>query len=128
MADALPTDAPGPHLRYVEGLRQGRVDFYRCASCGTVVFYPRVLCPASGSGDLRRETSAGVGEVYSASTIAPRDGAPYDVVIVDLDEGFRLMSTVRGVTAAIGQRVAAQVEQPEDPAAEPLLVFVPAAP
>ncbi len=128
MTNAPATDPPGPHLRYIEGLREGRLDFQRCLSCATAVFHPRVLCPACGSCDFRWETSDGNGEVYSASRLAPRNGEPYVVVLVDLDEGFRLMSTVRCAPAVIGQRVTAQIEQSENPTAEPLLVFVPAVP
>ena len=48
--------------------------------------------------------SAGHGTVYATTTARPRDGEPYDVSLIDLDEGFRMMSRVAG-GGRIGQRV-----------------------
>lgn len=48
--------------------------------------------------------SAGVGTVYSTTTVRPRSGEPYDLSLIDLDEGFRMMSTVVG-GGVIGARV-----------------------
>jgi uncharacterized OB-fold protein len=50
--------------------------------------------------------------VYATTTVRARDGA-YDVSIIELDEGPRIMSRVEGVTAEevqIGQRVTARVD------------------
>ncbi|MEV8635630.1 OB-fold domain-containing protein [Streptosporangium sp. NPDC051023] len=96
---------------------EGTVPFQRCDDCRAAVFYPRTLCPACGSTRLSWSRSAGLGTVYSASVLSPRDGLPYPVVLVDLDEGFRMMSTVVGVPAdevRIGTRVRARVE-PDGP-------------
>lgn len=49
--------------------------------------------------------SAGAGTVYATTTVRPRGGEPYDVTLVDLDEGFRMMSRVVGGPVPIGTRV-----------------------
>src|SRR6202000_2400810 len=60
--------------------------------------------------------AVGLGTIYSTSTISPRNAEPYAVVLVDLDEGPRLMSNVVGIPAAdvrIGTRVRARIIQRE---------------
>ena len=96
--------------------------FQRCAACGSAVHPPRPMCPACGATELRFERSAGEGTVYSTTTVHAREGA-YDVSLVDLDEGPRVMTTVDG-GGVIGARVAGRVEDAED---GPRLVFGPAA-
>ena len=54
--------------------------------------------------------------MYSASTIArkPDDGGNYNVALIDLDEGVRMMSRVDGLApdaVTIGLRVQAFVDQ-----------------
>jgi hypothetical protein len=82
------------YRRYLEG---GELGFQRCQGCGEAVFYPRVICPACGSDALVWETSGGRGTVYSTTAVHRRSGEPYNVVLVDLDEGFRMMSRVEGI-------------------------------
>lgn len=47
----------------------------------------------------------GAGTVHATTTIHPRDGDPYDLSLIDLDAGVRVMGCVRG-GGAIGMRVA----------------------
>ena len=82
--------------------------FQRCQVCGEAVHYPRVLCPRCGSTRLEWEESRGEGVVYSTTTVFTREG-DYDVSLVDLDEGYRVMSTVEGGTS-IGARVRGRVD------------------
>lgn len=125
MADPTPPAGDvGPSRRYVEALRAGRLIHQRCEQCSAVVFPPRVLCPVCSGAELAWQPSRGTGTVYSASTLSPRDEAPYTVVLVDLDEGFRVMSAVAGPTAPIGSRVQLTPQPAEDPAGEPRLVAV----
>jgi uncharacterized OB-fold protein len=117
-------DGGPPAEVYQRYLESGRLAFQRCAGCGAAVFYPRVLCPVCGSPDLAWETSSGRGTVYATTAVYRRESAPYNVVLVDLEEGFRMMSRVDGVPAEevqIGMRVAFRVERDDDP----VPVFVP---
>ncbi|HEY0343952.1 MAG TPA: OB-fold domain-containing protein [Solirubrobacteraceae bacterium] len=70
--------------------------FQRCEDCRSAVHPRRVLCPVCGSRRLADECSAGHGVVYSTTTVHAREGR-YNVALVDLDEGFRVMSEVVGI-------------------------------
>ena len=104
---------PAPRAGYVERLGRGVLAYQRCADCSAAVFYPRVSCPACGSVRLAWRESAGLGTVYSTSALSRRGAEPYAVTLVDLDEGFRMMSTVVGIPAEqvlIGMRVRVEIE------------------
>lgn len=119
-----PEDGGTPAEVYGRYLESGRLGFQRCAGCGAAVFYPRVLCPDCGSADLTWETSSGLGVVYATTAVYRRDSNPYNVVLVDLEEGFRMMSRVDGVPAEeveIGTRVALRIDRDGD---APVPVFV----
>ncbi len=80
--------------------------------------------PVHGGGAWAE--SAGAGTVYATTTIRRRGEEPYDLSLVALDEGFRMMSRVEGIPpedVRIGLRVALAWTQ-DDP---PLPVFRPAA-
>lgn len=99
---------------YQAELDAGRFTIQRCSACRGHVFPPRELCPHCGVSALEWVTPAGAGTVYSSSSIArrPQDGGSYNVALIDLDEGARMMSRVEGVApdaVAIGLRVQAQV-------------------
>lgn len=118
-------DGRPPAEVYRRYLESGRLGFQRCGGCGAAVFYPRVLCPACGSPDLAWETSAGRGTVYATTTVYRRDADPYNVALVEVDEGFRMMSRVEGIPAEgveIGARVELRMRSDED---GPVVVFVP---
>jgi uncharacterized OB-fold protein len=111
------------YRRYLEG---GALGFQLCRDCSSAVFYPRVLCPVCGSISLEWRTSGGRGVVYAATGVYRRDGEPYNVALVDLEEGFRMMSRVEGVLVeevSIGLRVRFEVREEDD---GPVAVFVPA--
>ena len=80
--------------------------FQRCGACGTLLGYPRVLCPACGGRDLEWERSAGRGTVYSATVVHSREGS-HGVLLVDLDEGVRVLGEGE---APIGAVVTAREE------------------
>ncbi|HVL30702.1 MAG TPA: OB-fold domain-containing protein [Solirubrobacteraceae bacterium] len=85
-------------------------DLQRCEDCGSAILARRLLCPVCGSRRLAVERSCGDGVVYSTTTVHARDGA-YNVALVDLAEGVRVMSAVVGVApddVRIGMRVRAR--------------------
>ncbi len=95
-------------------LRAGELAFQVDESSGSPVFYPRVVGPGTGS-TLRWQVSQGLGTVYATTAISSRDQGTYNVALVDMDEGFRLMSRVESIPAEqvrIGQRVRVRVHHP----------------
>lgn len=109
--------------RYFDALAQGIFEIPQCCACRKFHFFPRVCCPHCGSQDLEWVAPSGKGVVYSVTIVRARQGDDYTVVLVDLEEGPRLMSRVVGVpveSVAIGMPVDARIDQTED---GPLLVF-----
>lgn len=76
-------------------------------------FYPRVIEPGTGADDLEWVEASGLGSVYAITVIRPKPPTePYNVALIDLDEGPRLMSRVEGLAAdqvGIGMRVKARI-------------------
>jgi uncharacterized OB-fold protein len=117
-----------PLNTYLEHLEKGELAYQFSPKAGKAVFYPRVLCPFTGSDKLEWRVSKGLGTVYSTTVVYPAKGEPYNVALIDCDEGFRLMSRVEDIDpkkVQIGQRVHFRVHRPggEEP---PVPVFVPA--
>jgi uncharacterized OB-fold protein len=84
----------------------------RCAACKELQFPPREHCSFCGKKDMAWETLSGRGTVYSATTIyaAPElfsAQVPYIIVVLDLEEGIRLLTRWNGEEPTCGQ--AAQV-------------------
>ena len=109
------TTSPGPEQAYKDKLAQGRFELQKCGGCGKHVFYPRVVCPHCGADKLGWVAASGAGTVYSATVVRrkPDAGGDYNVSLIDLDEGVRLMSRVVDVSpdaVCIGQRVTASVQ------------------
>ena len=99
---------------YQEHLKQGRLA-YQEDSSGQAVFPPRIGAPKSGE-DLIWKISNGLGTVYSTTVIYQKDQKPYNVALIELDEGFRMMSRVEGVLPEqvfIGMRVQVEIILPE---------------
>ena len=117
-----------PLAIYQEHLDRGELAYQVSTADGKAVFFPRVIAPGTGRDDLQWRVSGGRGVVYSTTVAYYKGEPPLNVALIDLDEGFRMMSRVEGLPAEevrIGMRVALRVL----PAAEgraALPVFVPA--
>ena len=74
----------------------------RCNDCGKYHFYPHPLCPHCSSAKLEWVEVSGRGKLYSYTVVhrAPSkafaDEVPYVVAVVELEEGPRLMSNLKG--------------------------------
>ena len=104
-----------PYGQYLEHLKAGDLA-YQVTPDGQAVFFPRVAAPGSGA-PLAWRVSRGLGTVYAVTVLYPRGEDPYDVAMIDMDEGYRLMSAVRGIdphAVRIGLRVKAVIEQAAD--------------
>jgi uncharacterized OB-fold protein len=93
---------------YNEYLRAGKLAYQFSPASGKAVFYPRIVCPDTGSENLEWRISAGLGTVHATTVVHPQQGAPYNVCLVDIDEGYRMMSRVEDIdpmAVKIGMRV-----------------------
>ncbi len=116
MNTAATTPAPrrdtSPRAQYLALLARGELA-YQVDARGRALFYPRVHAPAGFDDPLHWRASAGLGTVYATTWIAPRGEPAYNLALIDMDEGFRLMSRVEGLEPAavrIGQRVRVRVQ------------------
>lgn len=108
----LPVPAPSAaSAPFWDATRAQELHMQRCTGCRALVWYPRLVCPHCGHEELRWETLSGRGVVYAVSVhhrapiAALADLVPYSVVLVDLDEGARIMSNVFGSPPQVGDTV-----------------------
>ena len=107
---------PGVEKEYRNFIEAGEWRIQRSPSTGLHVFAPREGVPGSGETDLEWVEPSGLGTVYSFSICnrKPEAGGPYNVALIDLDEGVRLMSRIEGVdndAIEIGMRVKGRIGQ-----------------
>jgi uncharacterized OB-fold protein len=87
------------------------VALQRCAGCAHVWYFRRDFCPACGRDAPVSFAAGGEGTVHAATVVhrAPDDAfraiAPYALVLVELDEGPRMMAHAPA-DLVIGERVA----------------------
>lgn len=119
MTSATIPAKPRPHpnadsLPFWEGCARGELRYQHCTSCDRAQFPPRAFCARCQGPSLEWRQSARQGSIHTftvvqrAPSAAFKGDVPYVIVLVDLDEGFRLMMNLRGAgaeAAKIGQRV-----------------------
>ena len=83
-----------------------------CESCATAQYFRRAFCARCGGGVVERR-AGGEGRVYAttlvcrAATAETRAHVPYNIVLVDAVEGFRMMAHGEN-DLAIGDEVVAR--------------------
>ena len=120
--------AESPLAVYQAHLDKGELAYQWSPKAARAVFYPRVVCPYSGSTELEWRVASGLGTVYATTVTHPFKGDGYNIALVDCDEGFRMMGRVEEINPTavkIGMRVKfrahpAEGDQPTYP------VFTPA--
>ena len=120
--------AESPLAVYQTHLDKGELAYQWDKVAGRAVFYPRVVSPYSGSTDLEWRIASGLGTVYATTVTYPFKGDGHNIVLVDCDEGFRMMSRVEDIDpmqVRIGMRVKVRIH-PGDDKQPPYPVFVPA--
>lgn len=112
----MPDTPASPLATYISFLERGELGYQFSPSANTAVFYPRVIAPKTGAADLEWRVSKGIGTVYATTVVHPQQGGPYNVALIDVDEGFRMMSRVEDVAPTavkIGMRVKFRVHKQE---------------
>lgn len=130
--DVVPKPVPAitPEMApFFEGSRRGRLMVQKCEECGSLRFPARESCPRCLSAKAGWVAVSGRGEVYSFNVMHqvyhPAFAAeiPYAVVVVKLEEGVKMTSSLVGVkphdircgmpVEAIFERVSEQVTLPK---------------
>ncbi len=102
---AIPYDKPLPAMEGLAGefygwCKQGELRFQCCKACGTFRHVPRETCAECNSFDAVWARSTGRGIVYSWTVVeralhpAFTDSTPMAPVVVEMEEGVRLLSEV----------------------------------
>ncbi|MEE8581012.1 MAG: OB-fold domain-containing protein [Myxococcota bacterium] len=105
-APAIPKpvlDPSGLNAEFYERCAAGTLCFQRCRDCGTWRHIPRIMCAKCASPSWEWTPSSGRGRIYSWTVThqAPHPAfaaeTPYAVVVVEMEEGVRLVSRLRGL-------------------------------
>lgn len=90
--------------------------YQSCVACGSLQYFRRSFCVSCGAPDPVEKRASGAGTVYAASlvcraaTAETRAHIPYNIVLVDTVEGFRMMAHGDN-DLAIGDKVTARFAQ-----------------
>ena len=97
---------PRPSLAsqpYWDGTALHELRYQRCDDCGTIALRPAPVCGSCIGRSLSWVPSAGLGSLYSWTVVHrpqhPSFVVPYAPAIVELDEGFWLVSSIIGCPA-----------------------------
>jgi hypothetical protein len=113
---------------YWEAANKGELRMQKCGECGHVRFPPSLLCARCLSDKARWVKLSGRGKVYSWIVIhqsqhpAFNADTPYNVAIIELEEGPRLHSNIVGCANEdihIGMPVEVVFERVSDDTAMP---------
>ena len=124
----MPPDSVSPLTTYIAHLERGELAYQFSPSANQPVFYPRVIAPKTGAADLEWRISKGLGTVYATTVVHAQKGETYNVALIDMDEGYRLMSRVEDIAPTavkIGMRVQFR-SHPAEGDEPPYPVFTPA--
>ena len=103
--DARKKPLPAPDADsapFWRGLREGVLLLQHCGDCGHVQYYQQAICRQCGGENLRHRAASGRGKVHSFSVVHRAPGPafkadlPYAVLLIDLEEGPRMISTYTG--------------------------------
>ena|SRR2546427_10595622 len=107
-----------PEQEFFAHLAQGKFMLQRSRASGKCFFYPRVAEPVTGARDLEWVEASGRGTVHATTVVrAKPPQQPYNVALVDLEEGPRVMSRVEGIApeaVRIGMKVQARIGKQDE--------------
>jgi uncharacterized OB-fold protein len=89
--------------------------YQSCGVCGKAQCFNRSFCAACGTPDPVQKSASGTGTVYAtslvcrAATSETRTHVPYNIVLIDTPEGFRMMAHGDN-DLAIGDQVTARYQ------------------
>jgi hypothetical protein len=102
-AKFLPQGVPGWQMPYWDSLRAHDIRVQKCDSCGAFRYVPKEICSHCHSSEATWSPISGKGHVYTftvvrrAPTAAYQADAPYAIIHVTMQEGFRMIGSVRDI-------------------------------
>ncbi len=92
-------DTSGPDATFRSALANREILLPRCDDCGAYHFFPRILCPHCHATAISWHPASGRGRVHTTTVVRqkPERGGDYNVCIVELEEGVRMMGRVEGI-------------------------------
>jgi hypothetical protein len=104
---------------FFEGTALGEVRIQQCKACGALRHPPGPMCPSCHATDRGWTVASGLGTVFSEIThhapAIPGRELPLRIVLVDLDEGVRMVGVYLADQApVIGSRVRAVFDSVDD--------------
>ena len=123
MAYNKPIPRQGQHTKpFWDGAKEGKLMLPRCTDCNRVHWYPRLICPFCHTMDIEWFEASGEGFIHTYAVQHRAFGGwseevPYVTAFIDLKEGDRMMTVLRGVDATkpedikIGASVKVEFEQ-----------------
>ncbi len=95
-------DPMGPTAELYAFWAKGELRLQRCADCGAWRHPPRFRCAACGSAAVTWDVASGhaarvLVDDHAPRRSTPRSSRPYAVVVVELEEGPRLVGNLAGI-------------------------------
>ena len=89
----------GPDQIFQRALAEQEILLPKCDDCGAFHFFPRVLCPHCHGTAISWQRASGKGRVHTTTVVRRKleRGGDYNVCMVELEEGVRMMSRVEGI-------------------------------
>ncbi len=100
----------GPSEHHKQAIEKGQFLIQKCSDCLANQFFPRSFCITCSGLNLEWLEICGRGVIYSTTTVRRKidSGGDYNVCLVDLEEGVRVMGNVIELNSNdvyIGQKV-----------------------
>ena len=123
MAYNKPIPNPSPLTQpFWDGAKEGKLMLPRCTNCNRVHWYPRHICPFCHANTIEWIEGSGEGRLYTFAVQHRAFGgwaeeAPFVTAYIDLNEGDRMLTVLRGVDATkpetirIGSKVKVEFEE-----------------
>lgn len=106
--DSYSKPLPEPTLDsqpFWDALKKHRLELQKCGDCGKIRHYPRPVCDKCYSMKVEWVEASGKGKVFSWTVshhpFHPgfKEDVPYILATVELEEGVRMISRLKGVKA-----------------------------
>jgi uncharacterized OB-fold protein len=111
-----PIPFPDPFVAkpYWDGAKEGKLMLPRCTTCSRVHFYPRIICPNCGQRTIEWIEASGEGYLHTFAVQHRAMGgwaeeAPFVTAYIDLKEGDRVFTVLRGVDPNAPETIMAKI-------------------